>query len=102
MYLPTIGEKYFKGVAINKELCHKLLTPEHQNPDCTKGILRSWVKEEYRLMINALHRFMTYEGRYVATFLYHLRLLFHFEGGLEMYLPYFLWMSLNKLARGIK
>lgn len=83
-------------------LCHKFLTPKDQNLDWTKGILTSWVKEEYRLIINALHRFVTCEGRCVVNFLYHLRLLLHFEGGPEIIFPYFLWMSLNKMARGIK
>jgi hypothetical protein len=39
---------------------------------------------------------------YVLTFLYHLRILLHFEGGPEIDFPYFLWMSLNKMVRGVK
>ena len=53
-------------------------------------------------MFNDLQRFVTSDGRYVVTFLYHLRLLLHFEGGPKMIFPYFLWMSLNKMARVIK
>ena len=53
-------------------------------------------------MLASLQRFLTCEGRYVVTFLYHLRLLLHFEGGPEIDFPYFLWMSLNKMVRGVK
>jgi hypothetical protein len=37
-----------------------------------------------------------------VTFIYHLRLLLHFEGGPKIDFPYFLWMSLNKMVRGVK
>jgi hypothetical protein len=37
-----------------------------------------------------------------VTFIYHLRLLLHFEGGSEINFSYFLWMSLNKMVRGVK
>jgi hypothetical protein len=53
-------------------------------------------------MITNLQRFVTCEGMYAMTFIYHLRLLFHFEGGPEIDFPYFLWMSLNKMVRGVK
>jgi len=76
--LPAMREKYFNGVSINKELYQKFLTTEHLNLDWTKGIPKNWVKEEYRPMLNILQRFLTCEGRYVVTFIYHLRVLLHF------------------------
>lgn len=77
----VVGEKYFKGVNINKEICRKFLEPRHLNPEWSKGIPSNWIKEEYRLIINSLQIFLACEGRYVITFLYHLRLLLHFKGG---------------------
>jgi hypothetical protein len=53
-------------------------------------------------MLSSLQRFLTCEGRYVVTFIYHLRILLHFEGGPEIDFLYFLWMSLNKMVRGVK
>jgi hypothetical protein len=53
-------------------------------------------------MLVSLQIFLTCEGRYAITFLYHLRLLLHFEGGPKMNFPYFLWMSLSKMARGVR
>jgi hypothetical protein len=97
--LPNIGAKYFKGVGINKEL---ILKEDHQHPNWKKGIPRNYIKEEYPPMIASLQRFLTCEGRYVVIFIYHLRFLLHFEGGREIDFSYFLWMSLNKMVRGVK
>jgi hypothetical protein len=100
--LPLEGEKYFKGMVIDRQLCHNFLVPEHSNLDWVKGIPRHWVKPEYWTMLVSLQIFLTCEGRYAITFLYHLRLLFHFEDGPKINFPYFLWMSLSKMARGVK
>jgi hypothetical protein len=102
MGLPNRGDKYFKGVGINKEMGQRFLKEDHQHPDWKKGIPRNYIKEEYHPMITSIQRFITCEGRYVVTFIYHLRLLIHFEGGPKIDFPYFLWMSLNKMVRGVK
>jgi hypothetical protein len=78
------------------------LKPEHLDPDWKKGISKSWIKEEYWMMLACLNFFLTCEGRYVVTFLYPLRLLLHFEGGPQIEFPHFIWMSLNKMVRVIK
>jgi hypothetical protein len=74
------------------------LKEDHQHPNWKKGIPRNYIKEEYHPMLASLQRFLTCESRYVVTFIYHLRLLLHFEGGPEIDFPYFLWMSLNKMV----
>jgi hypothetical protein len=100
--LPSRGDKYFKGVGINKEMCQQFLKEDHQHPDSKKRIPRNCIKEEYHPMITSLQRFITCEGRYVMTFIDHLRLLLHFEGGPKIDFPYFLRMSLNKMVRDVK
>jgi len=79
--LPMDGQKYFKRVIVDRKLYQKFLKPEYQDPDWTKGIPRSYAKEEYCTILISLHKFLTYKGRYVITFIYHLNLLSHFEGG---------------------
>jgi hypothetical protein len=96
------GEKYFKRVIVDRKLCQKFLKPEHQDPDWTKGIPRSYIKEEYWMMLISLQKFLTCEGRYAVTFIYHLKLLSHFEGGPQIDFPHFLWMSLKKMVRGVR
>jgi hypothetical protein len=100
--LPMAGEKYFKRVIVDRKLCQKFLKPEHQDPDWTKGIPRSYIKEEYWMMLISLQKFLTCEGRYAVTFIYHLKLLSHFEGGPQIDFPHFLWMSLKKMVRGVR
>jgi hypothetical protein len=100
--LSMVGERYFKRVIVDKNLCQKFLKPEHHNPDWTKGVPRSYIKEEYWTMLISLQKFLTYEGRYVVTFIYHLNILSHFEGGPQINFPHFLWMSLKKMARGVR
>jgi hypothetical protein len=53
-------------------------------------------------MLISLQRFLNCEGRYVVTLLYDLKLLSYFEGGPQIEFPHFLWMSLNKMVRGVK
>jgi hypothetical protein len=87
--LPNRGDKYFKGVGINREMCQQFLKEDHQHPDWKKGIPRNYIKEEYHPMLASLQRFLTCEGRYVVTFIYYIRLLLHFEGGPKVDFPYF-------------
>jgi hypothetical protein len=100
--LAVAGEKYFKRVIIDKKLFQKFINLEHQDPDWTKGIPRSYIKEEYWMMLMSLYIFLTCEGRYIVTFIYHLKLLSQFEGGPQIDFPHFLWMSLNNMVRGVK
>jgi hypothetical protein len=44
---PSSGEKYFNGVIIDIKLCQNFLRLEHQDPNWTKGIPRSCIKEDY-------------------------------------------------------
>jgi hypothetical protein len=85
---------------IDRQALSAVLSARAFRSDWTKGIPRQWIKPEYCTMLVILQIFLTCEGRYAITFLYHLRLLLHFEGGPKMNFPYFLWMSLSKMARG--
>jgi hypothetical protein len=54
------------------------------------------------MMLISLQKFLTCKGRYAVTFIYHLKLLSHFEGGPQINFPHFLWMSLKKMERGVR
>jgi hypothetical protein len=102
MGLPMVGERYFKRVIVDKNICQQFLKLEHHDVDWTKGVPRSYIKEKHCTMLISLHKLLTCEGRYVVTFIYHLNLLSHFEGGPQINFPHFLWMSLMKMARGVR
>jgi hypothetical protein len=59
--LHSIGEKYFKGIIMDKGMYKKLLKPTQLDPDWTKGISRGWIKEEYCTMLVFLQFFLTCE-----------------------------------------
>jgi hypothetical protein len=84
MGLPNRGSKYFKGVGINKEMCQRILKEDHQHPDWIKGIPRNYIKEGYHPMIASLQRFLTCEGRYAATFIYHLGFYYTLKEALKL------------------
>jgi hypothetical protein len=100
--LPSTGHKYFKGIIMDRGVHKKFLKPDHLDLDSMKGISRGYIKDYYFTMLVFLHTFLTCEGRYALTFIYHLRLLLHFEGGPYIEFPHFLWVSLNKMVRGVK
>jgi len=73
--LPSTGEKYFKGIVMDRGIYQKFLKPEHLDLDWMKVISIGWIKEEYCTMLVYLHKFLTCKGRYAITFIYHLNIL---------------------------
>jgi hypothetical protein len=74
-----------------------MLRPEQRGAELVKGVPRKWLIEEYDKFLFIIHIFFTYEGRYSWVFQYHFKLLIHFTGNKEIELPYFLFMSLQKM-----
>ena len=54
------------------------------------------------MILISLQKFLTCEGRYALTFIYHFNLLSHFEGGPQIDFTHFLWMSLKNMVRGVR
>ena len=67
-----------------------------------KGFPRNFLQEEWQHLLFILQQFVTGEGRYNLTFQYHVRLLLHFESGMTLNFPYFLYKSLVKMSRQVK
>jgi hypothetical protein len=96
--IPRIGQLWFKARKLEKEgLCEDMLKPEHRGDDLVKGVPRKWLIEEYDKLLFIIHIFFTCEGRYRWVLQYHFKLLFHFTGKKEINLPYFLFMSLQRM-----
>lgn len=45
--LPIDGERWFKKKEILGNFCNQFLTKDHQNPEWSKGIPNTWLKEEW-------------------------------------------------------
>jgi hypothetical protein len=94
--LPQTGERWFKNKPVRAIDYNVFLVDEHQSPEWSKGILRAWVREGFQNILIAIHNFVTCEGRYGVTLLYHMRFLLHFYGNQPLNLPFFLLKSLTK------
>jgi hypothetical protein len=96
--IPRIGELWFKSRRLEKEYwCQYMLKTEHRGDDLVKGVPRKWLLEEYDKLLFIIQRFFTCEGRYNCILKYHFKLLLHFTGKKEIDLPYFLFMSLQRM-----
>jgi hypothetical protein len=74
-----------------------MLKPDHRGDDLVKVVPRKWFLEEYDKLMFIIQIFFTCEGRYNCILQYHFKLLLHFTGKKEIYLPYFLFMSLKRM-----
>jgi hypothetical protein len=59
------------------------------------------LKTRWNGLLAVLKQFMTCEGRFGFVFLYHIRLLMNFIG-FQLNMPYYLWISLYKMAKRYK
>ena len=94
--IPRTGELWFKARKLEKEdWCQDILNTEHRESDLVKGVPRKWLLEKYYNLLFIIQIYFTCEGRYSWIFKYHFKQLLHFTGKKEIYLPYFLFMSLQ-------
>ena len=74
-----------------------MLKPEFKESNLTKGVPRIWLLEEYDRLLFIIQIFFTCEGRYSWVLQCHFKLLLHFTGKKEIDLPFFLFMSLQRM-----
>jgi hypothetical protein len=67
-----------------------------------KDIPRSYLEEKWKILLKIIQVYITCEGRYGRTMLYHFRLLLHFTGKKPMNMPFYLLKSLTKMASKVQ
>jgi hypothetical protein len=67
-----------------------------------KGMLVSYLDEEWKELFKDIQLYITSEGRYDKLMMYHFKLLDHFTGKTPINLPYFLYHSLTKVCKRIR
>ena len=75
--LPIEGDKWFKWILLKPSDFNYLLVREHKDPDWRKCIPRVWIKKEFKDLLYLIQKYITCEGHFALTFIYHLRLLSH-------------------------
>jgi hypothetical protein len=96
--IPITGEKWFKAMALSSAYAKDLFKPEHQASDLSKGVPRNQLIEQFDRILKIIQRYFTCEGRFNTLYQYHIRLLLHFTGKVEMNIPYYLLRSIGKMS----
>jgi hypothetical protein len=100
--IPITGEKWFKAMALNAAYAKDFLKPEHQAGNLSKGVPRNHLIEQFDKILRIIQRYFTCEGRFNTLYQYHIRLLLHFTGKIEMNIPYYLLRSIGKMSDRIQ
>jgi hypothetical protein len=93
--IPITGENWFKAMALSSSYAKYILKPEYQDNDLSKSMPRSQLIEQFDRILKIIQRYFTCEGRFNTLYQYHVRLLLHFTGKVEMNIPYYLLISIG-------
>jgi hypothetical protein len=100
--LPMTGQKWFKTTALKKQDFKFYLKDGYKHKAWTKGMLVSYLDEEWQHLFKGIQLYITSEGRYDKLMMYHFKLMDHFSGKIPINLPYFLYHSLIKVCNRIR
>jgi hypothetical protein len=96
--IPITGESWFKSMALDAAYAKDFLKPEYQADNLSKGVPRNHLIEQFDKILRIIQRYFTCEGRFNTLYQYHIRLLLHFTGKMEMNIPYYLLRSIGKMS----
>jgi sensor histidine kinase YesM len=88
----------FKSTLIKEINFILFLKEEHQNMKWKKDIPRSYLEEKWKTLLKMIQVYITCEGRYGRTMLYHFRLILHFTGKKPLNISFYLLKSITKMA----
>ena len=89
-------------MALNEAYAKDFLKPEHQVGNLSKGVPRNHLIKQFDKILRIIQRYFTCEGRFNTLHQYHIRLLLHFTGKIEMNIPYYLLRSIGKMSDRIQ
>jgi hypothetical protein len=86
--IPITGEKWFKAVSLSSAYAKDLLKHGHQGSDLSKGVPRNRLIEQFDRILKIIQIYFTCKGRFNTLYQYHIKLLIHFTGKIEMNITY--------------
>ena len=92
-------EKWYKKKTMRIGDFSAFLKPQFAMVDWRCRIPSSWLKEDWKLILRVVQRFITCEGCFSIAHLYQMRLLCHISGDDPLDLVHFLYNSLLKMSR---
>jgi hypothetical protein len=96
--IPISGEKWFKAMVLSSPFVKDLFKPEYRANELSKSMPRNQLIEQFDRILKIIQRYFTCEGRFNTLYHYHIRLLLHFTGKIEMNVPYYLLRSIGKMS----
>ena len=100
--LPRTGEKWFKTTIMKDVEFRSYLKSEHKNFVWKKSIPSTWLEEKWQQLLKAILVYITCEGMYNRVMICHFKLMNHFTSRIPLNLPFYLHMSLTKMAHQVK
>jgi hypothetical protein len=100
--LPRTGQSWFKTTAPKNLDFRAYLKEGYKHKAWKKGMLVSYLEEEWQELFKGIQLYITSEGRYDKLMMYHFKLLDHFTGKTPLNLPFFLHKSLTKVCKKIR
>ena len=82
--IPITGERWLKSMALDAAYAKYFLKHEYQDDNLHKGVPRNHLIEQFEKILRIIQRYVTCEGRFNTLYQYHIRLLLHFTGKIEM------------------
>jgi hypothetical protein len=74
-----------------------IFNPEYQANDLSKNVLRNQLIDQFDRMLKIIQIYFSCEGRFNTLYHYHIRLLLHFTGKVQMNILYYLLRSIGKM-----
>jgi hypothetical protein len=97
-WIPISRENWFKAMVLSSPFIKDLFQPEYQANDLSKSMPRNQLIDQFDRLLKIIQRYFSCEGRFNTLYNYHIRLLLHFTGKVRMNIPYYMLISIGKMA----
>jgi hypothetical protein len=85
-------------MALDASYAKDFLKPKYKTNNLSKGVPINHLVGEFDKILKIIQRYFTCEGRFNTLYQYHIRLLLHFTGKVEMNIPFYLLRSIGKMS----
>ena len=99
--VPGQGEKWFKQQDFKGDFS-EFLIPGCEKLDWKNGVHVSKMKLGWKIPLDMIQNYITYDGRHDRILKCHLKLLMHINGNTQVNLPFYLLKSLQKMIARVQ
>jgi hypothetical protein len=96
--IPILEENWFKAMVLSSPFVKDIFNLEYQANDLSKNVSKNQLIDQFDRMLKIIQRYFSCERRFNTLYHYHIRLLLHFTGKVQMNIPYYLLRSIGKMA----